>query len=65
MSQLTVWNPKDLPLVEKPNARSQSLGVHQENLVTNLWKIVSTDTTIRNHPRICETHIYFGQGNLR
>ena len=30
MPQLTVWNPKDLDLVEEPNARSQSLGVHQE-----------------------------------
>ena len=30
MPQLTVWNPKDLHLVEKPNARSQSLGVHQD-----------------------------------
>ena len=49
MPQLTVWNLKNLPLVEKPSARSQSLSVHHENLITTSWKIISTDRIIGNH----------------
>ena len=36
MPQLTVWNPKDLHLVDTPNARSQILGFIRENLITTL-----------------------------
>ena len=41
MLQLTVWNPKDLHLVEKPNAMSQSVSFHQKNLIIITWKVVS------------------------
>ena len=33
MFQLTVWNPKDLHVVEKPNAMSQNLSFHQKILI--------------------------------
>jgi len=56
--------PEEPALVEEPNVRSQSLGVHQENLITNSWKVVSTDTTIGNHSLICETRIYCSHDNL-
>ena len=49
--------------MEKPHARSQSLGVHKENLITNSWKIVSAGS-IGNHSQICETGIYYNHDEL-
>ena len=41
MFQLTVWNPKDLHLGEKPNAMSQSWSFHHKILIIITWKVVS------------------------
>ena len=35
----------------------------RKDLITNSWKVVSTDTSIGNHSRICEMGIYFSHDN--
>ena len=58
MTHNTVLNLEHMHPFEPPNSRGKRLGVHQENLFTTSWNVVSAtykeDTSIGNHSWTCE-----------
>ena len=59
MPQHTVWNPKYLHLVEEPNARSKSLGVHQEKSDHQFMEVCQYSHNNRKSlSDLCDGHIF-------